>query len=443
MTTTGKIYLNLSNEDLEVSMLKVERLREKLSTKAKQEKNFKFYSLYGHVWNIDVLKAAWMKVKANDGSPGVDGVTIDSLDTLEKVSSFLLQIQTELKDKTYKPLPVKRKYILKDNGKFRPLGIPCIRDRVVQTALCIILESIFEADFLDCSYGFRPGRSQHQALETIQKAIKAGMTSAYDADMQAYFDSIPHDKLMKCIKMRVTDGNVLKLIMMWLKSEVHEENDKGNGIKITHPKSGCPQGGSISPLLSNIYLHWFDKSFQQTRSAKTGIARLVRFADDFVILSGDIGAKCCRFVEEKMNWLDLTINKDKTKIVDLKQGDKLHFLGYVFQFHDDLSGRGHKYLHMGPSQKAILKEIAAIREMTNKSHCYKPIPELIEKMNEQINGWKIYFSKGYPRMAFRKINRYARDSVTKHLRKRSQRPYRPPEGVSYYEHINKLGLVYL
>lgn len=443
MTTTGKMHLNLSHEDLEISILKVERLREKLGTKAKQEKNFKFYSLYGHIYNIDVLKVAWKKVRENKGSPGVDGVSIESLDNLEKVTNFLIEIQTELTNKTYKPLPVKRVYIPKENGKLRPLGIPCLRDRVVQTALCLILESIFEADFLDCSYGFRPGRSQHDALEAIQKAIKAGMASAYDADMKAYFDTIPHDKLMKCIKMRVTDGNVLKLIMMWLKSEVHEQNDKGKGIKITHPKTGCPQGGSISPLLSNIYLHWFDKSFQQTRSAKTGIARLVRFADDFVILAGDIGTKCCRFVEEKMECLGLTINKEKTKIVDLKQGDKLHFLGYVFQFHDDLKGRGHKYLHMGPSEKAIQKEIEIIREMTNKTYCNLPIPDLIGKINEQINGWKVYFSKGYPRMAYRKINRYARDSVRKHLHKRSQRHYKPPEGISYYKHIYELGLINL
>jgi RNA-directed DNA polymerase len=262
--------------------------------------------------------------------------------------------------------------------------------------------------------------------------------------MKAYFDTIPHDKLMKCIQMRVVDSNVLKLIMMWLKSTVYEDNDKGKGIKITHPNQGCPQGGCISPLLSNIYLHWFDKAFQKTRSAKTGIAKLIRFADDFVILAKDIGINCCRFVEEKIEgWLGLTINKEKTKVIDLKQGDELNFLGYVFQYHNDLKGRGHKYLHMGASKKAIHKEMEALRELTSKEYCYLPIPKLIEKVNEQLRGWKEYFSKGYPRMAYRKINWYARECMINHLQKRSQRHYRPPEGVSYYKHIYKLGLKYL
>lgn len=443
MTTTEQIYLNLGI-DWGLSTKKVERLREKLGTKAKQEKNFKFYSLYGHICNMDVLKTAWKGVKGNKGSPGVDGVSIESIDTGEKELKFLTEIQKELLDKTYKPLPVKRVYIEKSNGKLRPLGIPCIRDRVVQTAVCLILGPIFEADFLDCSYGFRPGRSQHQALETIQKAMKAGMTSAYDADMKAYFDTIPHDKLMLCIQMRVVDGNVLNLIRMWLKTTVHEDNDKGKGIKITHPKVGTPQGGAISPLLSNIYLHWFDKAFHNTISAKTGKAKLVRFADDFVILAENIGANCSRFVEEKIEkWLGLTINQEKTKIVNLKQGDVLNFLGYVFRLHEDLKGRGSKYLHMGPSDKAIAKEYEVLRELTSKTYCYLPIPEMIEKMNEQIRGWKEYFSKGYPRMAYRKINRYARESLSNHLDKRSQRRYKPPEGVSYYKHINKLGLIYL
>jgi RNA-directed DNA polymerase len=274
--------------------------------------------------------------------------------------------------------------------------------------------------------------------------MKAGMTSAYDADMKAYFDTIPHDKLMKCIQMRIADGNVLKLIMMWLKSTVYEENDKGNGIKITHPTSGCPQGGCISPLLSNIYLHWFDEVFHRTRSAKAGIAKLVRFADDFVILAKDIRSNCYRFVEEKIEgWLGLIINKEKTKVIDLRQGDELNFLGYVFRLHDDLKGRKHKYLHMGASKKAIDKEMETLRELTSKKYCYLPIPELIEKINEQLRGWKEYFSKGYPRMVYRKINWYARECIVKHLHKRSQRHYRSPDGVSYYKHVYKLGLTYL
>ena len=454
MTTTEQMYFNLGI-DLGVSADKVARLREKLGTKAKQEKNFKFYSLYGHICNMNVLKEAWKRVKKNDGSPGIDGLSIDSFDnepgidgiTIEsfdnegKVMKFLMEIQTELQNKTYKPLPVKRIYIPKANGKLRPLGIPCIRDRLIQTAVCLILEPIFEADFLDCSFGFRPGRSQHQALKAIQKVMKAGMTSAYDADLKGYFDSIPHDKLLACIRMRVVDRNVLNLIKMWLRSPVYEKDENNRGTKVTHPTLGCPQGGSISPLLSNVYLHWFDKAFNKTRSAITGAAKLIRFADDFIILANNIEANCCQFVEEKIeSWMGLIINKEKTKIVDLRKGDELNFLGYVFRFHESLFRDGNKYLHMGPSKKTIKSEMEKLREMTSKKYCYLPVPQMIEKINEHLQGWKGYFSLGYPRMAYRKINWYVGECVANHLRKRSQRRYKPPKGISFYKHLQKLGL---
>lgn len=454
MTTTEQMYLKLGI-DLRLSADKVARLREKLGAKAKQEKNFKFYSLYGHVCNMNVLKEAWKRVKKNDGSPGLDGVSFESyanepgtdgvfigdFDNESSVMELLIEIQTDLHSKTYKPLPVKRVYIPKANGKLRPLGIPCIRDRLVQTAVCLILEPIFEADFLDCSYGFRPGRSQHQALKAIQQAMKAGMVSAYDADLKGYFDTIPHDKLLACIKMRVVDSNIINLIKMWLSSPVYEKDENNRGTKITHPKLGCPQGGSISPLLSNVFLHWFDKAFHKTRSSITGEAKLIRFADDFVILAKNIGAKCCSFVEEKIeNWMGLIINKEKTKIVDLEKGDELNFLGYVFRFHKDLYGRGKKYLHMGPSKKTIQKEMENLREMTSKKYCYQPVPMMIDKINEHLKGWKGYFSLGYPRMAYRKINWYVGESVANHLRKRSQRRYDPPKGISFYKHLQKLGL---
>lgn len=443
MTTTEEKHIK-RGIDFALSTQKVELLREKLGKKAKQEKNFKFYSLYGHICNINVLKVAWKRVRENGGSPGVDGITIESFDTEEKVLDLLKETQTELQNRTYKPQPVRRVYIPKANGKLRPLGIPCIKDRLIQTAACLVLEPIFEADFLDCSYGFRPGRSQHHALKAVHQAMKAGMTSVYDADLQGYFDNIPHDKLMLCIQMRVVDRSVLNLIRMWLKAEVHEKNDKGNGIKITHPKRGTPQGGSISPLISNVYLHWFDKAFHDTRTAKAGKARLVRFADDFVILAEKIEANCCNFVKEKIeNWLGLIINDEKTKVRDLKKGDEVNFLGYVFKMHKDLKGRKHKYLHMGPSKKAVQKEMENIREITKKKYSYLPVPELIGKINEQLVGWVEYFSLGYPRMAYRKINWYARECVMNHLHKRSQRHFRPPEGVSFYKYIYKLGLKYL
>ena len=423
---------------------KVIDLRQKLARKAKEDAKFRFYSLYSLIYREDVLEAAWRLVQNNQGSPGVDNVSFEDIKKQDGGPKKLLEeIIAELKNKTYKPKPIRRVYIPKGDGNLRPLGIPTIKDRVVQMAVTLILEPIFEADFLNCSYGFRPGISAHDGMREVEREVKRGRTIVYDADMKGYFDSIPHDKLMACVQMRVTDSSVLKLIRMWLKAAIVEPpNNKGGGPTIKRPTQGTPQGGVISPLLANLYLHWFDVVFHRTGGPRDKInARLIRYCDDFIVLMRYRSIQTEEFIRGKLeDWMGLVINKEKTKVVDLKKaGSSIEFLGFQLRFAKSKFNKG-QYVKIEPKKKAFTKAKGAVKILLNRKNNCKPVKQVVGRLNRFLEGWAGYFSLGHPFATFAKMDHFVAERLRRHLQKRSQRGYKKGEQQTWYQVFKGMGL---
>ena len=418
-------------------------MTERLARKAAAEPKFRFYRLFWWITHEQTLRCAWERVRANGGAPGVDGVTFQMIERSEGgVDGFLAGLQKELRENAYRASPLRRKYIEKANGKMRPLGIPTVKDRVVQCAVKIIIEPIFEEDFHDCSFGFRPNRSAQDAVARIAENVKKGKALAYDADLSSYFDTIPHDKLMAAVQMRISDGRVLGLIRHWLKVCVQEPN----GVRISPKGRGTPQGGVISPLLANIYLHWFETIVSLTAKACGQVMSIVRYADDFVILARSWADGFLQRVEGILEGrMGLTVNREKTKVLDFREPHTtLTFLGYDFRMvRDRLFGTGKRYLTFGPSKKSMKRVREKIHAITHARNGLLTVEKVVGRLNKLTKGWGAFYSVGYPSKAFHAVNGYALRRMARFLNRKSQRRYRLKFADTYYGELNHYGMYWL
>jgi len=420
----------------------IRSLQRKLYRKAKAEPAFRFYLLYDKICREDILRHAYALARANAGAPGVDGVTFAAIEAsgLEK---WLAGLSEELVSKTYRPDPVRRVMIPKPNGEGeRPLGIPTIRDRVIQTAAKIVLEPIFEADFEDSAYGYRRARGAVDAVKEVHRLICRGYTDVVDADLSRYFDSIPHAELMKSVARRVVDRHVLRLIKMWLRAPIEERDDDGKR-RIGGGKSntrGTPQGGVTSPLLANIYMNRFLKYWRLTGRGETFRAHVVAYADDFVILSHGCAAEALTWTKAVMTRLGLTVNENKTSLRNARQ-ERFDFLGYSFGSHR-YKANGLWYLSASPSKKSMQRFKTNVGNLLVPGNT-DPWPELRDMLNRSLLGWSNYFCHGTCRSAFRSIDRYVYERVRDFLARRHKLAGRGTRRFSLDVVYGELGLLRL
>jgi RNA-directed DNA polymerase len=403
---------------------KIRTLQRKLYTKAKREPGYRFYALYDKVYRADILRHAYNLVRSNKGAPGIDGVSFETIEEGEGVELFLKRLTEEVKNRTYRPMPVRRVMIPKPDGSQRPLGIPTIRDRVVQMAVKLVIEPIFEADFCECSYGFRPKRSAHDAVDDVADALHKGYSLVIDADLSKYFDTIPHAKLMAVVAERIVDGRILHLIKQWLKSPVVEKRKDGKD-HISGGKSnrrGTPQGGVISPLLANLYLHLLDRIWERHNLERRYAARLVRYADDMVVLSAGDTGKPLSMLKHVLERLGLTLNEAKTNIVNAWD-TSFDFLGFeIWMQRSMISGKA--YPHVQPGKKAVARIKAQTTDLTRRVLTPMPLPMLMERLNQTLRGWTGYFHYRNSTQVLKMVKWHAEERLRTHLRKRHKIKFR-------------------
>lgn len=421
---------------------KLQRLQEALYTKAKQEPAYRFYLLYDKVYRMDILAHAYALSKHKGGAPGMDGVTFADIEAAG-VEPWLAAVQEALRTQTYRPQPVRRVLIPKPGGiGERPLGIPTLRDRVVQTAALLILQPIFEADLEPTAYGYRPGRSALEAVQAVHRALCAGHTEVVDADVSKYFDTIPHAALMQSLARRIADRKLLRLLKMWLKAPVAEAAP-GGGWRFTGGKRstrGTPQGGVISPLLANLYMNRYLKAFRLHGLDRRYGARLVNYADDFVVLCRYGATAVLARTRRWLTQMGLTLNEQKTRVCQGRR-EPFTFLGYTFgpmRYRKD----GHWYLGAAPAKKAVRRIKGRIRQILRASN-QAPWDEVVQELNTVLRGWANHFAYGTRLMAYRAVDHYVYERVRHFLRRRHKVPSRGTQRFPAERVFGELGVFQL